>query len=31
VRHNEDPDDDYIVLVDPEGNQFCVCAVATMD
>jgi hypothetical protein len=27
VRHNEDPDDDYVVLTDPEGNQFCVCAV----
>jgi catechol 2,3-dioxygenase-like lactoylglutathione lyase family enzyme len=28
VRHNEDPDDDYVVLADPEGNLFCVCAVA---
>ena len=28
VRHHEDPDDDYVVLTDPEGNQFCVCAVA---
>jgi catechol 2,3-dioxygenase-like lactoylglutathione lyase family enzyme len=27
VRHNEDPDDDYVVLADPEGNQFCVVAV----
>jgi hypothetical protein len=27
VRHNEDPDDDYVVLTDPEGNPFCVCAV----
>jgi catechol 2,3-dioxygenase-like lactoylglutathione lyase family enzyme len=26
VRHNEDPDDDYVVLRDPEGNFFCVCA-----
>jgi catechol 2,3-dioxygenase-like lactoylglutathione lyase family enzyme len=31
VRHNEDPDDDYVVLADPEGNQFCVCAVAAVD
>ena len=29
VRHNEDPEDDYVVLTDPEGNQFCVCAIAT--
>jgi catechol 2,3-dioxygenase-like lactoylglutathione lyase family enzyme len=28
VRHCEDPDDDYVVLRDPEGNEFCVCAVA---
>jgi len=28
VRHHEDPDDDYVVMADPEGNQFCVCAVA---
>src|ERR1700676_2220620 len=27
VRHNLDPDDDYVVMADPEGNQFCVCAV----
>jgi catechol 2,3-dioxygenase-like lactoylglutathione lyase family enzyme len=26
VRHHDDPDDDYVVLTDPEGNQFCVCA-----
>ena len=25
VRHNHDPDDDYVVMADPEGNQFCVC------
>jgi hypothetical protein len=31
IRHNEDPDDDYVVLTDPEGNEFCVCAVATVD
>jgi hypothetical protein len=28
VRHGSDPDDDFIVLTDPEGNEFCVCAVA---
>ena len=27
VRHNQDPDDDYVVMTDPEGNEFCVCAV----
>jgi hypothetical protein len=27
VRHNEDPDDDFVVLTDPEGNEFCVCLV----
>lgn len=26
VRHHDDPADDYVVLTDPEGNQFCVCA-----
>jgi catechol 2,3-dioxygenase-like lactoylglutathione lyase family enzyme len=29
VRHNEDPEDDYVVMTDPEGNEFCVCAVPT--
>ena len=28
VRHHEDPDDDYVVMTDPEGNEFCVCAVS---
>ena len=27
VRTNHDPEDDYVVLADPEGNPFCVCAV----
>jgi catechol 2,3-dioxygenase-like lactoylglutathione lyase family enzyme len=26
VRHNLDPEDDYVVMTDPEGNEFCVCA-----
>jgi hypothetical protein len=25
----EDPEDRYVVLVDPEGNAFCVCEVAS--
>jgi predicted enzyme related to lactoylglutathione lyase len=28
VRHCRDSDDDYVVMTDPEGNEFCVCAVA---
>jgi hypothetical protein len=27
VRRNRDPDDSYVVMTDPEGNEFCVCAV----
>jgi catechol 2,3-dioxygenase-like lactoylglutathione lyase family enzyme len=27
VRTHHDPTDDYVVLADPEGNEFCVCAV----
>ena len=27
VRHNQDPADDYVVMTDPEGNEFCVCVV----
>jgi predicted enzyme related to lactoylglutathione lyase len=30
VRHNRDPEDDYVVMTDPEGNEFCVCAVADL-
>ena len=25
VRESNDPDDTYVVLRDPEGNEFCVC------
>jgi hypothetical protein len=25
---NLDPEDDYVVMTDPEGNEFCVCAKA---
>ena len=28
-HHAEDPDDDYVVMTDPEGNEFCVVAVAS--
>jgi predicted enzyme related to lactoylglutathione lyase len=27
VREHHDPDDDFVVLTDPEGNEFCVAAV----
>ena len=27
VRSSGDPDDDYDVLRDPEGNEFCICRV----
>ena len=27
IRHNDDPDDDYVVMADPEGNEFCVVAI----
>jgi catechol 2,3-dioxygenase-like lactoylglutathione lyase family enzyme len=30
VRHHEEPDDDYVVMTDPEGNEFCVVAVASL-
>ena len=30
VRHNLDPDDDYVVMTDPEGNEFCVCVKADL-
>jgi len=31
VRRVDDPDDTYVVLLDPEGNEFCVCSVADPD
>jgi catechol 2,3-dioxygenase-like lactoylglutathione lyase family enzyme len=29
VRDNNDPQDEYVVLADPEGNPFCVCLVGS--
>jgi catechol 2,3-dioxygenase-like lactoylglutathione lyase family enzyme len=26
VRHVQEPGDDYVVMLDPEGNEFCVAA-----
>jgi catechol 2,3-dioxygenase-like lactoylglutathione lyase family enzyme len=31
VRHVREPGDDYVVMTDPEGNEFCVVAVAGDD
>ncbi len=30
VRHHVDPDNDCVVMTDPEGHEFCVCAVADL-
>jgi predicted enzyme related to lactoylglutathione lyase len=30
VRHHRDPADDYVVMTDPEGNEFCICAIAEL-
>jgi len=30
VRHHRQPDDDYVVMTDPEGNEFCVVARAQL-
>jgi len=30
VRHHREPDDDYVVMTDPEGNEFCVVARAQL-
>jgi catechol 2,3-dioxygenase-like lactoylglutathione lyase family enzyme len=27
VRRHPDPADDYVVMTDPEGNEFCVCRI----
>jgi len=27
VRTHHDPEDDYVVLADPEGNEFCICVI----
>jgi catechol 2,3-dioxygenase-like lactoylglutathione lyase family enzyme len=27
VRRSDDPEEDYVVLHDPDGNEFCVCLV----
>jgi hypothetical protein len=27
LRDSDDPDDVFVVFTDPEGNEFCVCAV----
>jgi hypothetical protein len=27
LRHDQNPDDDFVVMTDPEGNEFCVVAV----
>ncbi|WP_027861116.1 VOC family protein [Marmoricola sp. URHB0036] len=31
VRRDDDPEDTYVVLRDPEGNEFCVCLVDLVD
>ncbi len=31
VREVDDPEDTYVVLLDPEGNEFCVCSVDDPD
>ena len=31
VREVDDPEDTYVVLLDPEGNEFCVCSVPDPD
>jgi catechol 2,3-dioxygenase-like lactoylglutathione lyase family enzyme len=30
VRHHQEDHDDYVVMTDPEGNEFCVVAVACL-
>ena len=30
VRENHDPADTYVVMRDPEGNEFCVCSLPSI-
>ncbi len=30
VRAEDDPEDTYVVMRDPEGNEFCVCSVDSL-
>jgi predicted enzyme related to lactoylglutathione lyase len=30
VRHQHDPGEYFVVMADPEGNEFCVCAAVNM-
>jgi hypothetical protein len=30
VRHHQEAGDDYVVMTDPEGNEFCVCAISAL-
>ncbi len=30
VRSHHEPDDDYVVMTDPEGNEFCVAAMPAL-
>lgn len=30
VREHNDPDDTYVVMRDPEGNEFCVCSLPSI-
>ena len=30
VREHNDPDDSYVVMRDPEGNEFCVCSLSSI-
>lgn len=30
VRVNDDPEDTYVVLRDPEGNEFCICSLPSI-
>jgi catechol 2,3-dioxygenase-like lactoylglutathione lyase family enzyme len=30
VREHDDPEDTYVVMRDPEGNEFCVCSLPSL-